>query len=390
MPVNTTAGAIATVRQVTAQELFAFSKSDTYAFLTEIPGGDVGTTVSLPPNPSSGDYYEVRDEDGSCGASSPIIVVPTDVEGETPPTVNGASSQTFTTADVRARYVYSAPANNWSVSVSSNAPGGGGGGGVSAVTATSPLTSSGGDTPDLSLVAGTTPGDVIIWNGTDWIVRQLTQDDILPGFSIDSFTVAGGIVEVGATIADPAVTASYSAEPASATVTNTGGAGSPLDLVAPYTGGTVAASFTETAPTTITFTLTAVSVGGVTKTATAVLEWLYRAFAGPGNAGADSATAVGTTAVLNGGAGTLPSVGLFASIIGQVFNVTLAGTNAYVVAEDTGTLVTVWKDVNTGFPFAMNAGLTFAFDNAEGVTSTYVVYQSTNPLTGSFGIQAVS
>ena len=265
--------------------------------------------------------------------------------------------------------------------------------GPEAVTATAPLESSGGDDPDIAIVAGTTPGDVVIWNGTDWIVRQLTEDDILPGFSIESFTVDGGtdvVVEVGATVTDPAVTASYSAEPASATVTNNGGAGSPLDLVAPYTGGTVAAAFTEVVPTTITFTLTAVSVGGVTKTLTALVQWLYRAFAGPGVAGADSATAAGTTAVLNGGAGTLPSVGLFASIIGQTFNVTLAGQSAYVVTEDTGTLITVWRDVDTGFPFAMNPGVTFAFDNAEGVTSTYVVYQSTNPLTGSFGIQAVS
>jgi hypothetical protein len=121
MPANTTAGAIAIVRQVTAQAAFAFSKNDTYAFLTEIPGSDVGTTVTLPGNPSSGETYEVRDEDGSCGASSPIVVEPGAPLSGPAATVNGASAQTLTAAFVRGTYTYSAAENNWSAIVSTNA-----------------------------------------------------------------------------------------------------------------------------------------------------------------------------------------------------------------------------------------------------------------------------
>lgn len=39
---------------------------------------------------------------------------------------------------------------------------------VTSVTASSPLASSGGATPDISITAGTTPGDVLTWNGAAW------------------------------------------------------------------------------------------------------------------------------------------------------------------------------------------------------------------------------
>ena len=265
----------------------------------------------------------------------------------------------------------------------------GGGGDVLSVTATAPLESSGGDTPDISILAGTVTGQVIVWNETtsEWEIRQLTQDDILPGFSIGSFSVSGGVIEVGATITNPTVAASYSSLPASASVTNTDGHDSPLALTTPFAAGTVTGAFEHSAPATVTFTLTAVSTGGVTKTATATEQWLFRSFAGLGTAGATAATASGSSAVLNDSAGTIASAGLFSSIIGQTFNLSPSGNNVYIVSP---TAVSVWRDVNTGFPFAMNAGISFSFTNQNGVVSTYVVYQSTNPLTGTFGVQAVS
>jgi hypothetical protein len=223
--------------------------------------------------------------------------------------------------------------------------------------------------------------------GTLFQLRQLTQDDILPGFSIGSFSVSGGVVEVGATITNPTVAASYSSLPASASVTNTDGHDSPLALTTPFTAGTVTGAFEHSAPATVTFTLTAVSTGGVTKTATATEQWLFRSFAGLGTAGATAATASGSSAVLNDSAGTIASAGLFSSIIGQTFNLSPSGNNVYIVSP---TAVSVWRDVNTGLPFAMNAGIPFSFTNQNGVVSTYFLYQSTNPLTGSFGVQAVS
>jgi hypothetical protein len=266
---------------------------------------------------------------------------------------------------------------------------GGGGGGVISVSATAPLTSSGGTTPDIDIEAGSTAGDVIIWSGSDWIIRQLTQDDILPGFTIDSFTVSGGTVEVGATVTNPTITASYSATPASANVTNTASIDSPLDLTTPFTAGTVVGAFTKTSATAVDFTLTAVSTGGVTKTAGAAITWEFRTFAGVGTAGATSATASSTNAVLNGGAGTLPSAGLFGSIVGQAFSLTPASQNCYILTPHTASAHT-WKDLNTGLPFAMNAPITFSFTNEEGVASSYDLYQSTNVLSANFDIEAVT
>ena len=60
-------------------------------------------------------------------------------------------------------------------------------------------------------------GNIGTAGGTQFVLRQLTQDDILPGFTIGSFSVSGGTVEVGATVTNPTISASYSATPASAT-----------------------------------------------------------------------------------------------------------------------------------------------------------------------------
>jgi hypothetical protein len=218
----------------------------------------------------------------------------------------------------------------------------------------------------------------------------LTQDDILPGFTIESFTVTGGTLEVGASVTNPIVSASYNQVPVSASVTNTDGIDSPLTLLSPFTSGTIVGTFTSAVPASVNATLTATNAAAVVKNATITfLTFAYRTFAGVGTAGATSATASGTSAVLNGGAGTLPNAGLFGSIVGSAFSLTPASQNCYILTQHTATPHT-WKDLNTGLPFAMNAPVTFAFTNDEGVTSSYDLYQSTNVLTANFDIEAVT
>ena len=51
---------------------------------------------------------------------------------------------------------------------------GGGGGGVTSVGASGPLASSGGLTPDISIVNGVSIGDIIRWSGTKWVVYSPT------------------------------------------------------------------------------------------------------------------------------------------------------------------------------------------------------------------------
>lgn len=77
---------------------------------------------------------------------------------------------------------------------------GGGGGGVTSVTASAPLASSGGATPDISLTAGATAGDVLTWDGANWAgaaptgggITELTGDVTAgPGSGLQAATVVG-------------------------------------------------------------------------------------------------------------------------------------------------------------------------------------------------------
>lgn len=77
---------------------------------------------------------------------------------------------------------------------------GGGGGGVSSVTASAPLASSGGATPDISITAGAIAGDVLTWNGAAWAgatpvdtgITELTGDVTAgPGSGSQPATVEG-------------------------------------------------------------------------------------------------------------------------------------------------------------------------------------------------------
>jgi hypothetical protein len=51
----------------------------------------------------------------------------------------------------------------------------GGGGGVSSVTATSPLASSGGATPNIDIIDGANINDILKWNGVNWVVSSLNK-----------------------------------------------------------------------------------------------------------------------------------------------------------------------------------------------------------------------
>ncbi len=77
---------------------------------------------------------------------------------------------------------------------------GGSGGGVTSVTASAPLASSGGATPDISLSAGSSAGDVLTWNGASWTgsapavtgITELGGDVIAgPGTGLQNAIVAG-------------------------------------------------------------------------------------------------------------------------------------------------------------------------------------------------------
>lgn len=234
---------------------------------------------------------------------------------------------------------------------------------------------------DRPVNAAAPPNDssVYVWNGTEWVARQLTQDDIATGFSIESFS-GGSVVETGATVTNPTFTASYSSEPASANITNTDGIDSPLDLVAPYTSGTVTGAFSHSSPANVVFTLTA--VGATTKTATQTIAFQDRSFGGIGTPGATSATASGNDAVLNGGAGTLADSFLAANFVGTSFGPFSPVSQVIYILLPAG--AHTFKDQD-GFSFPMTAVATFSFVNQFGATVSMTLWAS-NTLSSPFTV----
>lgn len=217
---------------------------------------------------------------------------------------------------------------------------------------------------------------------------QLTADDIAAGFSA---SFAGGqTLEIAQSVVNPAFTASYSATPASAQITNTDGIGSPTVLNTPFTSGTIIGTFTKAAQGTTTFTLTAVSTGGVTKTPTQAFTFLPRIFNGVAAAGATSTvTASGANAVLSNGS-SLSSAGLTnsGSEVGKVFGpMTAAGQKVYLLMSGGSH---TFKDNSTGFVFVFNAPTAVTFTNQFGGTVSMWLYESTNILTGTYSVLTVS
>ncbi len=222
----------------------------------------------------------------------------------------------------------------------------------------------------------------LVSDGTVWTDRRLTQDDIAPGFTINSFT-GGSNIEIGATVTNPAFTASYSTTPASAQITNTDGISSPLVLTTPFTSGTVTGAFTKTTATSTTFTLTA--IGAVTKTATQAINWQPRTFGGVGTTGATTCTASGNNCVLVTATGTLTGAALNNQTLYGPY--TPSGQKVYILMIGGSH---TFKDNATGFAFAFNAPTSISFVNQFGATVTMFLYESTNTLTGTFSVLVAS
>jgi len=206
-------------------------------------------------------------------------------------------------------------------------------------------------------------------------------------FAIESFAGQSGTVETGFSFTNPSFTATYSVSPASAQITNTASIDSPLTLTTPFTSGMVTGTFTlPTSGSSVTFTLSATQ--GTTQTAMLTTTAADRIFAGLGSIGATSTvTASGTSAVLST-SDVLASAGLGAETVGQVFGPFSPSSQAIYLLLTGGSHTFV--DSGTGFPFAFNAPITVTFVNANGATITMYLYQSTNPLAGTFSPKVAS
>lgn len=208
----------------------------------------------------------------------------------------------------------------------------------------------------------------------------------LAGFTITGFAGCGGTFEIGFSNTNPTCTASYSTPPLSASITNTDSIDSPLTLSSPFTSGTIVGTFVHTASATTTVTLTA--VGSSTQTATQTMTWAPRSFGGVGAAGATSSvTAAGTSAILSNST-VLTSLGLTSTNVGATYGpFVTSGSNVYLLLIGGSH---AFIDAGTGFPFAFNAPIAVTFVNANGVSVAMFLYQSANPLFGTFNIKVTS
>jgi hypothetical protein len=199
-------------------------------------------------------------------------------------------------------------------------------------------------------------------------------------FAIDSFVCTQcGTVELGQTVGPPVSgTASYSTLPASANVSD----GTNVDtLTTPFTSWSLAHSYTcaSTPGTLVTFTLSATL--GTTLTATQSISCAPRIFSGTGTSGgATGATASGTSAVLVGDTGTLPSFQLGAETVGTTFNFTLSGNYFYMLLIGAGHTFNV-----NGFPATL-ASIPVSFVNEYGVTVSMNLYVGPTYGTGVYSV----
>jgi hypothetical protein len=271
-------------------------------------------------------------------------------------------------ADAQGRYGFWTTAGTYSYSVVTAA-------GVYVGTYIANLGAGGSNTTYISGIAPIT----VTGSGTSatpYIVSLATP------FTINSFTGCNGNLELGATITNPTCNVTYSATPTSASIANSDGINSPFTMSTPFTTATIAGSFTHASIATTTFTVTA--VGASTQMASQAYTWRPRSFGGVGAGGASSAvTATGSNALLSTG-DTLPSAGLLSTAVGVTFGPFTTSSQKVYLLLIGGTHT--FKDPNTGFPFAFNAPTLVTFINANGVSVTMYLYESTNLLYGAYSV----
>lgn len=222
--------------------------------------------------------------------------------------------------------------------------------------------------------------------GGTLVFERLTQDMILPGFSVSSFgktAPSGGTVTYrrGDTVSGITASASYvGGPPNSASIANVFGGstdGGDTDpgswvITSPFAtaslGGVIKRSGADlAADPTMTATLTAVK--GVSRTGAFTIVWTRDVYWDVGVAGLSTSSDI---------------LALSNTVLSGTRNRTLTLSPSsqkvyYAYPKEYGTATFILS----GFPAAFNAPSEVAVTNTNGVTSTYYLYESTNLLTGS-------
>lgn len=223
--------------------------------------------------------------------------------------------------------------------------------------------------------------------GGNLVFQRLTDDMILPGFLIASFSKTapnGGTLTYrrGDTLTGIASSATYtSGPPTSANIANAFGGSTDVGDVnpgswtinSPFSTGTLAGSVKRNgsdlgADPSMTATLTSTK-GSVVRTSNFAITWTRDVYYGVGAAGLNSEASIEALA------GTV-----LAATRGRTITVSPSNQKvyyAYPKAYGTATFTL------NGFPASFNAPLELSLTNVNSVMSTYYVYESTNLLTGT-------
>lgn len=231
-----------------------------------------------------------------------------------------------------------------------------------------------------AIVGGLTPGSadfqVPLWLlslGT-YTPTQLTQDMILPGFAVSSFSNSDA-PEVGESVVHPAFTISYATPATSAALTDDAGTPS-QNLVAPFTSVSSTGTFVRNAyGQTYNFTLSA-HKDFVSKAAVETITWLQKAYWGT------AVPAAYNQAFITG----LASNSLVSSR-STTFTVNAGvGEKIYYAFRSAYGTPTFWVG---GFEGGFTKVATVSITNAHGFTENYDLWASDNVNLGSTTVQVI-
>jgi hypothetical protein len=230
---------------------------------------------------------------------------------------------------------------------------------------------------------------ILASDSTHAIWSQLTQDDILPGFAIVSFTPAGTLytaqIELGVTVSGMTAGASYtSGPPISGIITNSmGGSSGGGDIApgswtfnAPFSAGSMAGTIKRTgvgaAPTwTITLSVT----GATVKSTSGTVTWLPRVYHGVSAVGTYNSSFITS----------LATNGLQASRLTTYTDTAGSGQYLYYATPTIYGTPTFWIG-GFSYPGTMVAGPIVV--NTTGVAINYDLWQVVN--TPNLGITTVT
>ena len=113
MAANSFSGTRAIVAYVDDAAFYEFTRADTWAAVTNVPGS--GTTLQLPDDPSDGDEYAFQNPDGSCASGNAISVQVSAAMTAAGLTIRGSSAVVFEAAYAGAEFVYFEKLKSWSM-----------------------------------------------------------------------------------------------------------------------------------------------------------------------------------------------------------------------------------------------------------------------------------